>query len=91
MGPNLYIFIHDAQCAEQVLKGRSTIAKPQVYEAIRDALGGDGLFSSNGMLVIIFASHVTSVRGFRCFLCVRTMPSVCVCIECHCPCFISFG
>lgn len=48
MGPNLYIFIHDAECAEQVLKGRSTLMKPKVYEAIKDALGSDGLFSSNG-------------------------------------------
>lgn len=50
MGPNLYIFVHDAQYAEQVLKGRLTTEKPKVYEAIRDALGGDGLFSSNGEL-----------------------------------------
>lgn len=48
MGPNLYIFIHDAKCAEQVLKGRLTLDKPQVYESIKDALGGNGLFSSNG-------------------------------------------
>ncbi|XP_031641181.1 probable cytochrome P450 313a4 [Contarinia nasturtii] len=48
MGPNLYIFVHDAESAEQVLKGRSTLNKPKVYEAIHDALGGDGLFSSNG-------------------------------------------
>lgn len=48
MGPNLYIFIHDAKCAEQVLKGRATSEKPKVYEAIRDTLGGNGLFSSNG-------------------------------------------
>lgn len=48
MGPNLYIFVHDAKCAEQVLKGRTTMKKPKVYEAISDAIGGDGLFSSNG-------------------------------------------
>lgn len=48
MGPNLYIFIHDAECAEQVLKGKATLSKPKVYEAIGDVLGGDGLFSSNG-------------------------------------------
>lgn len=48
MGPNLYIFVHDAEGAEQVLKGRTTISKPKVYEAIQDALGADGLFSSNG-------------------------------------------
>lgn len=48
MGPNLYIFISDAECAEQVLKGRTTLSKPKVYESISDALGGDGLFSSNG-------------------------------------------
>lgn len=48
MGPNLYIFVHDAETAEQVLKGRTTLSKPSVYEAITDVLGGDGLFSSNG-------------------------------------------
>lgn len=48
MGPNLYIFVHDAKGAEQVLKGRLTLDKPKVYEAIRDALGSDGLFSSSG-------------------------------------------
>lgn len=53
MGPNLYIFIHDAKCAEQVLKGRLTIEKPKVYEAIKDALGGNGLFSSNGKYILI--------------------------------------
>lgn len=51
MGPNLYIFVHDAKCAEQVLKGRLTIEKPKVYEAIKDALGGNGLFSSNGKYI----------------------------------------
>lgn len=48
MGPNLYVFVHDAECAEQVLKGRTTLNKPAVHEAISDVLGGDGLFSSNG-------------------------------------------
>lgn len=48
MGPNLYIFVHDAKGAEQVLKGRLTLDKPKVYEAIKDALGSNGLFSSNG-------------------------------------------
>lgn len=48
MGPNLYVFIHDADHAEQILKGRMTISKPKVYEAISDVLGADGLFSSNG-------------------------------------------
>lgn len=48
MGPNLYIFVHDAEGVEQVLKGRLTLHKPSVYEAITGALGGDGLFSSNG-------------------------------------------
>lgn len=57
MGPNLYIFIHDAECAEQVLKGRKTLSKPTVYQAISDALGADGLFSSNGNCYIIITSN----------------------------------
>lgn len=48
MGPNLYIFIHDAENAEQVLKGRTTMHKPNVYDAISDVLGGNGLFTANG-------------------------------------------
>lgn len=58
MGPNLYIFVHDAESAEQVLKGRTTLSKPKVYEAIRDALGGDGLFSSNGNVFSLSYSFV---------------------------------
>lgn len=57
MGPNLYIFVHDAECAEQVLKGRTTLSKPTVYEAITDVLGGDGLFSSNGNFLISFSIY----------------------------------
>lgn len=49
MGPNLYVFIHDADSAEQILKGRQTLNKPKVYEAISDVLGGDGLFSIKGL------------------------------------------
>lgn len=48
MGPNLYIFVHDAECTEQVLKERTTLLKPKVYESIADVLGGDGLFTANG-------------------------------------------
>lgn len=48
MGPNLYFFVTDAKTAEVVLKGKQTLDKPQVYEAIKDALGANGLFSSNG-------------------------------------------
>lgn len=61
MGPNLYIFVTDAKCAEQVLKGRSTVEKPQVYEAIRDALGGDGLFSSNGERFSMFVCYLAYI------------------------------
>lgn len=57
MGPNLYIFIHDAEQAEQVLKGRITLSKPTVYQAISDALGADGLFSSNGKLFHLKATE----------------------------------
>lgn len=55
MGPNLYIYIHDPEQAEQVLKGRTTLNKPKVYEAISDALGGDGLFTANGNKILRFA------------------------------------
>lgn len=52
MGPNLYVFIHDADSAEQVLKSRQTLNKPRVYEAIADCLGGDGLFSIKGSILV---------------------------------------
>lgn len=48
MGPDLYILVHDADCAEQVLKEKTALYKPKVYEAISDVLGGHGLFTSNG-------------------------------------------
>lgn len=54
MGPNLYVFIHDAENAEQVLKGRTTLNKANVYEAISDVLGGDGLFTSSGNVRLFF-------------------------------------
>lgn len=60
MGPNLYIFVHDSECAEQVLKGRTTLNKPKVYEAISDVLGGAGLFSSNGNIFFSFDSRTIS-------------------------------
>lgn len=57
MGPNLYIYVHDAENTEQVLKGKTTIGKAKVYEAIADVLGGDGLFTSNGNKVFFYTLY----------------------------------
>lgn len=46
MGPNLYIFIHDAKSAETLLRSKVCLNKPPVYTAVREALGGDGLFTA---------------------------------------------
>lgn len=48
MGPNLYIFIHDAKSAETLLRSKVCLNKPPDYHAVRDALGGDGLLTANG-------------------------------------------
>lgn len=48
MGPNLYVFIHDAVSVETVLRARNCLDKPSVYEVVRDALGADGLFTLKG-------------------------------------------
>lgn len=45
LGPQLYVVIHDAVNAEIVTKSRYCLDKPGVYDIVKDALGGDGLFS----------------------------------------------
>lgn len=84
MGPNLYVFIHDAESAEQVLKGRTTLSKPKVYEAIADALGADGLFSSNGN----FTSSANILVPFA--LCSFLMVTCLAVVVCCFFCIFSF-
>lgn len=48
MGPELYIFVHDAKTAEIVLKSRCCVNKPNVYKVVSDGLGADGLFTLKG-------------------------------------------
>lgn len=50
MGPELYLFVHDAKTAEAVLKARQCLNKPAVYNAVTDALGADGLFTLKSLL-----------------------------------------
>lgn len=53
MGPNLYIFVHDADSVNKLLHSRTSLDKPDVYAAVRDALGSDGLFSSKGIYLLL--------------------------------------
>lgn len=46
MGPNLYIFLHDAKSIDTLLRSKISLDKAPVYRAVREALGGDGLFTS---------------------------------------------
>lgn len=48
LGPDLYVFVHDAKTAETVLRNRHCVNKSKVYNAVRDGLGGDGLFTLKG-------------------------------------------
>lgn len=57
MGPDLYILVTDAECAEQVLKEKKLLNKPKVYEAVADALDGHGLFTSSGNTYCIMMSY----------------------------------
>lgn len=50
MGPNLYVFVTDSNAAETLLRSKDALDKPSVYQAVRDGLGGDGLFTANGEL-----------------------------------------
>lgn len=48
MGPHLYILVTDPKSAETVLRSKACLNKPDVYEAVRHVLGGDGLFTAAG-------------------------------------------
>lgn len=48
MGPNLYVYVDDPQSAETLLKHRNAFEKPNVYDAVKDVLGADGLFTLKG-------------------------------------------
>lgn len=50
MGQDLYIYLSDAKSAEALLRSKVALDKPKVYQTVRDGLGGDGLFTSNGEL-----------------------------------------
>lgn len=53
-GTKLYLFLHDVDSVTAVSKSRACLRKPEEYGAVRDALGGDGLFTSSGE---IWKSH----------------------------------
>lgn len=46
LGPDLYLFVHDAPSIETLMRSRTCVNKPFLYQGIREALGGDGLFTA---------------------------------------------
>lgn len=52
VGPQMVVFIADAENAELVLKSKDCLNKPhRFYKAIRDALNVDGFFTLKGKLL----------------------------------------
>lgn len=50
LGPMLLVFIADAENVEILLKSKDCLNKPDTfYKMIRDAISGDGLFTSKGL------------------------------------------
>lgn len=48
MGHKLYIFVHDVDSVNAVLRSKSCLEKPEEYAVVREVLGGDGLFTAKG-------------------------------------------
>lgn len=48
MGPNLYIFVNEPDAVNAVLRSKVCLEKPDIYDAVRHVLGGNGLFTAKG-------------------------------------------
>lgn len=56
-GPQVVIFIADAENAEIILKSKDCLNRPHIFlKVIQNALGADGLFTSKGMRIIFLSN-----------------------------------
>lgn len=55
LGPEMVVFVSDAENSEIVLKSKDCLNKPHsFYKTVRDAMQIDGLFTLDGMSTIFF-------------------------------------
>lgn len=55
IGPKLFVFVHDVNDIETVLKSPNCLNKMYVYKFVKDGLGDvDGMFTAEGIKIVKF-------------------------------------